>query len=1086
MRSYKSLILNFFYSKIQLLIQVVLVKTRRIKECFLLLAFIICFCIASSAQNAITGVVINTNNNPLEAATILNTTTNVVTISAKDGSFSIAATKGDVMQISFIGYAQQQVTIGDDIFLTIQLHEFVSNLDNVVTLGYTKQKVKEITGAVAVVKPKDLTAVPAGQVEQMLQGRVAGLNIITSGEPGASANIRIHGIGNFGDVTPLYVIDGVQGSINNVNPDDIESLQVLKDAGSYSIYGVRGANGVIIVTTKKGSDKSSLTYNSYIGLQEPLKNGLNLLSPQENANLEWLSFKNSNQTHTDPLYGDKSKPILPDYIFAGSKANEGLFEGDPLVNRDKYSLDSPVYQIVRFNKTGTDWFHELFKPVFSQNHSIAGSGGNNNNHYLFSLGYLDQNGTYVNTFLKRLTARINTDFNIKNIIRFGENLQLAYLNNQQSDGSIWLPLINTPSYLPVYDLKGNWSSLGDPSAGPTTDNPLASQTLKKDDRNNNWQMFGNAFAELKLFKYLTARTSIGGSFNYFYEYNYSYGAYDRSIDPSKFTENSGYLSSYTWTNTLNFSKTFSKKHRINALIGTEAVSNYNRSEGGTASGYFTNNPDYRFLSNGTGDKTNYSGATYSYLSSFISQLQYAYNDKYFFSGTLRRDGSSIFGPQQRFGWFPSISGAWRITQENFFQDSKWLNEFKLRASWGKTGFDGNTDPLNQFTLYGGDPGTSFYDIFGTSNSLVQGFTVVRIGNPSTGWEQDVVSNIGFESVLWNGFLSITADAYQKKSKGLLFQLSLPDILGSATRPNANVGDVENEGIDILVNSKGNFSKNLGWNADITFTTYKNKIIKLNDIPYFEDVIPFTGSAPLVRNEVGHPIGSFYGYKIIDFFNDGADVSKSPVQQDAAPGRFKYFDANHDDTINDKDRIFIGNPNPKFTLGINLGLTYKQFDFSTFMYGSFGNDVYNALKIATDIYATAADNPPTTTKSKTALYDSWTPEHTNAKAPIAEMETNFSNVGAPNSYGIENGSYLRDKSFIIGYTFSKNSLQKFKINQLRVYVQVVNLFTITKYSGLDPELAGNSLVNSTSQMWGYDPGNYPANQKQYLLGVTMNF
>ncbi len=523
------------------------------------------------------------------------------------------------------------------------------------------------------------------------------------------------------------------------------------------------------------------------------------------------------------------------------------------------------------------------------------------------------------------------------------------------------------------------------------------------------------------------------------------------------------------------------------MVGTEQINNYNRSEGGTRSGYFTDDPDYRFLSNGdVNSQNNYSGATYSYLTSFISQLQYACNDKYFLSGTLRRDGSSIFGPQQRFGWFPSISAAWRITQEKFLQNSKWLNEFKLRASWGKTGFYGNTDPLNQFTLYGGDAGTAFYDIFGTSNSIVQGFTVVRIGNPSTEWEQDVVSNIGFESVLWNGLLSVTADVYQKKSKGLLFQLSLPDILGGATRPNANVGDVENKGIDILLSSKGNFSKNTSWNADITFTTYKNQIIKLNDVPYFDDAIPFTGNVSLVRNEVGHAAGSFYGYKIIGFFKNSTDVSKSPVQQDAAPGRFKYRDANHDGVIDDNDRVFIGNPNPKFTLGISLGLSYKHFDFSTFLYGSFGNDVYNALKIATDIYPTAVDNPSTTTKSKTALYNSWTPEHMNAEAPIAEIEANFSNVSAPNSYGIENGSYLRDKSVIIGYTFSKNCLQKIKVNQLRIYLQVVNLFTITKYSGLDPELAGISQLQSTSQMWGYDVGNYPGNQKQYLIGVTMNF
>lgn len=1076
-----------FISKIQVLIFTFYYRITSIKKYFVALNFMIFFYITSLAQNTIIGVVTDIKNVPLEAATITNTTTGITTLSKKDGSFSITAKKGDLIKVSFVGYTSKQIAIVDNIFLRIQLIEYVSKLDDVIMLGYTRQKMKEITGSVAVVKSDAITEIPAGQIEQMLQGKVAGLNIITSGEPGAAATIRIHGIGNFGDVAPLYIIDGVQGNINTINPYDIESLQVLKDAGAYAVYGVRGANGVIIVTTKKGvAGKTSLTYTAYFGWQEPLSKGLDLLSPQESANLEWLAFKNSNQSPSDPLYGYGPAPVLPDYIFAGSNAHQGLFEGNPLVDLNKYSLDSPVYQIVQFNKSGTDWFHELFNPAFNQNHVITGSGGGDKNHYLFSLGYMGQNGTYVNTFLKRITARINTDFTVNDIIHFGENLQLSYYNNQQSNGSVYLPLINAPAYLPVYDIKGNWSSLGDPKAGPTTDNPLGQQILAKDNKNNNWQMFGNIFAEVNFLKNFTARTSIGGSFNYFYAYNYSYGSYDPSVSPSTFTENSGYLSSYTWTNTLNFSKTFAGKHHINVLIGTEATNSYDRSQTGQSSGYFSNDPYYRFLSNGTSNPIVSSGATTSYLSSFISQVQYAHNDKYFLSGTLRRDGSSVFGPLERFGWFPSISGAWRITQEKFLQNSKWLDEFKLRASWGKTGFNGNTNPLNQFTLYGGDPGTSFYDIFGTSSSITQGFTVVRIGNPLTGWEQDIVNNIGFESVLWNGLLSITADVYQKKSKGLLFQLSLPDILGSATRPNANVGNVENSGIDILLSSKGNFSKNTSWNTDITFTTYKNKIIKLNDIPYFDDVIPFTGNVPLVRNEVGHPMGSFYGYKIIGFFNDNADVSKSPVQQDAAAGRFKYLDANHDDTIDDRDRVFIGNPNPKFTLGINLGITYKHFDFSTFLYGSFGNDVYNALKIATDIYSTAVDNPPTTTKSKTALYNSWTPGNINAKAPIAEIEANFSNVGAPNSFGIENGSYLRDKSVMIGYSFSKNCLQKIKINQLRIYMQVLNLFTITKYSGLDPELAGISQVKNMSQMWGYDAGNYPANQKQYLIGITMNF
>src|SRR5665213_2772458 len=391
-----------------------------------------------SAQQKITGEIKSQDNLPLEGATITNTTLNIQTISNADGSFSITAMKGNVIVFSFVEYTSQQLTVGDKLVINMTLAESISSLEEVVMLGYSRQKVKEITGSVAIVKPKDLTAVPAGQVEQMLQGRVAGLNVITSGMPGGKSNVRIHGIGNFGDVTPLYIIDGVQGNINNLNPYDIESLQVLKDAGAYAIYGVRGANGVIIITTKKGqSGKTRISYDFYIGDQKPLKKGLDLLNPQQNADLAWLADRNSGQVGSngnpdDPYYGNGATPVLPDYLVAGPYT--GLFEGDPRVNPDLYNIDFTVgniYQIIPANKSGTDWFHELFKPAYSQNHTITGSGGNDKNKYLFSLGYLDQQGTLLYTYLKRFTARINTTFAMNDKISFGENLQLSYRDNPQ-------------------------------------------------------------------------------------------------------------------------------------------------------------------------------------------------------------------------------------------------------------------------------------------------------------------------------------------------------------------------------------------------------------------------------------------------------------------------------------------------------------------------------------------------------------------------------------------------------------------------------------------------------------------------------
>jgi len=682
-----------------------------------------------TSRKAITGKVTDVTGLPLWGAGIVLMGTNIRVATNPDGSFAIPAKKGDVLHISSIGYKSRQIEIGNGFIRDVLLEQSIINLDEVLVTGYITQKVKEITGSVAVIKPKDLTAVPAGQVEQMLQGRVAGLNVITSGMPGGGSNVRVHGIGNFGDVTPLYIIDGVQGNINNLNPGDIESLQVLKDAGAYSIYGVRGANGVIVITTKSGKiGKTKLSYDFNIGRTTPLK-GLDLLNPKETGDLTWLALKNSGQVAAngnpnDPYYGNGPMPVLPDYLIAGS--HTGLFEGDPRVNPDLYNVDftgGDIYQIIRANKTGTDWFHEIFKPAISQNHTITGSGGNDKNKYLFSLGYLDQQGTLLYTYLKRFTARINTTFSVNDKISFGENLQLSHRDNPQvatqqgPNGNEIDGALSTEPILPVYDIRGNWASL---DVHSLAGNPVARRFLAHDDKANYWDVFGDGWAEINFLKNFTFRTQFGGSLTYHYFYNYIMFSYlsNNGLPNNSFTESSGYQRSYTWTNTVNFSKIFNNDHTVKVLAGTEYISNYNRQLGGNRTGFFTNDVNYRFLTNGNpSTQTNYSFAGISTLSSFISSANYQFKNKYYFTATLRNDGSSVFGPENRYGWFPSVSAAWRLTQENFLQQQSWLTELKLRASWGKSGFYGNTDPQNQYTLYGGTVADSYYDIYGISSRI---------------------------------------------------------------------------------------------------------------------------------------------------------------------------------------------------------------------------------------------------------------------------------------------------------------------------------------------------------------------------------
>ena len=1061
------------------------VKTSAKKTILMVLLLFSC-CTAVFSQQKITGLVTNLKGEALDGVTVNIKGTNQGTFTGADGSFVINAKAGDTLIFSSIGFVPRQFAIGNEFNLGIVLSESAVNLDKVIVTGYTAQKVKEITGSVSSVKPEDLTAVPAGQAEQMLQGRVAGLTVITSGMPGSPSNVYLHGIGNFGNVTPLYIIDGIQGDINLLNPEDIESLEVLKDAGAYAIYGVRGSNGAIIITTRKGKQgKTRITYDTYVGSTRPLHKGLDLLNPQQQADLTWLAYRNSGNVDPqtgnpdDPYYGNGVNPLLPNFLAAGP--NTGIAITDSEANPALYNIDptnGAIYQIIASNKAGTDWFHELFKPAITQSHTLTASGGGEKHKYFFSLGYLDQEGTLINTYLKRFTARVNTSFVLDKNFRIGENLQLSFrdnptIMNQNVNNEIFTSFITWP-ILPVYDIKGGWATL--PTETIENFNPVASRRLAQNNIANYWDILGNVYAEADILHDLTLRTSFGGDFDDYYFYNYTFSNYGLNANgpQNSVSETSGYTRSWTWTSSLSYAKTFKDIHKIKAFFATEAISNLNRELDASRSGYDFTAPNYLLLINGNPNtQTNADLEGSSGLFSLISKVDYAFKERLFLSGTLRRDGSSIFSPQQRFGWFPSVSAAWRLTQESFLREAGWLTDFKIRGSWGKTGFYGNTNPLNQFDIYDGSITDSYYDINGTSNSAQAGLRNTNIGNPNTTWQRDIVSNIGFESYLWNGSLSLTADIYRKESSGLLFPVALPAILGAATPPNTNVGSVQNTGLDILAGFKGSVASDWKWSANLTFTTYRSKVLHLSQLPYFD-----VGSPSFVRNQVGHPVGSFFGYKIIGFFKDSADVNSSPTQQDAGPGRFKFLDANHDGVIDANDQVFLGNPNPKFTLGINITLAYKGFDLSTFCYAAYGNDVVNVPRTVIDFFPNLLSTGYNTAKSKTALYDSWTPERQHAKAPIPEIVPNFSNSGIGNSYPVENGSYLRNKSLVIGYTVKNNWLTKNKIQRLRIYVQCLNLFTLTKYSGLDPELSGASAA------WGIDYGNYPNNQKQYLIGLNM--
>lgn len=1019
------------------------------------------------------GRVVDEVGQPLVNVSVVVKDTKSGTATVNDGSFSINAQKGNVLVVSFVGYLTQELPVGSKTNFNIVLTLTVNKLTDVVVTGYSSQRKKDITGSVSVIDMKAMKSIPTGSGEQALQGMASGVTIISSGAPGGESNIFIRGVSSFGSTQPLIIVDGVPASLHDININDIESVQILKDAGSAAIYGVRGSNGVIVVTTKKGkSGEPTISYDSYYGNQIPLKgNVFNLLNSNDFATLVKKVNPNTN------LFANG----LPDYIYAGPGIVGTAKEGDSAIVPSNYNFDPANpdndYLIQRVNKKGTDWFHEIFKSAPMQSHNLTASGGTDKSKYLFSFGYLDQKGTLIETSLKRYSTRINTQFTIKKNIRLGENAYIFLkenpgFSNQSTDNVISFAYRTMP-IIPVYDIKGNY---GGTWAGPelgNAPNPYASQSRTHLNKNRSLVLVGNIYAEIDLFKHFMGRTSFGGTINDGYSHSFSPNAYnDKEFHNgvNSFNEGSQYDNSWTWTNTLTYTNRFDK-HTLKILGGSEAINSKGRGVGGGANNFFSTSPAYLVLSNGTSSITNYSYAYDFSLYSIFSRLDYAYDDRYLFSATVRRDGSSQFGPEKRFGIFPSFSVGWRVSNQAFLKDVTQINDFKIRGSWGKLGSQNNVGSNNAYTLFNSNFQNSYYDINGTSNSTIQGFYRASNGNPKTGWEQDIITNIGFDATIFNK-VDLSVEWYKKSINGLLFPQPLPLTAGGADAPIINIGDIQNKGWDITAAYHGGKSGQFQFNIGVNVTAYKNRVVNIPG-EYFDIASSSLGN--LVRNQVGHPVGSFFGYQVERLFRDDKDVSSSPTQEDAAPGRFKYRDTNGDGKITPDDRTFFGNPNPDFTYGLNLGANYKGFDFSAIFYGSQGNDVLNHVRYYTDFFGSFIGG-----KSNDLLYNSWNPQNLAAKTPKAELSNTFSTSGVANSYYMENGSFLKCRSLILGYTINPTVLKRLGINRFRAYIQAANLFTITKYKGLDPELSGSSST------FGIDYGNYPNNQKNLIVGLNLSF
>ncbi|AEI48851.1 SusC/RagA family TonB-linked outer membrane protein [Runella slithyformis] len=1051
---------------------------------------------AHAQDRKVTGKVVS-NDGPVPGATILLKGSNVGTSADATGAFTINVSGANpVLVISAIGYKPQEVTVGNQSIVNVKIEDDVNALSEVIVTGYSIDSRRETTGAVSTVKAKDLTVRPSGNVEQQLQGRVAGLTVVTNGQPGTASQVRVRGFGAFGGNEPLYVVDGVPvGSTDFLSPDDIETTTVLKDAAAASIYGARAANGVIVYTTKKGAKgakKLNVSYDGMYGVTLAGE-GQKMMNPTDFATWTWNAKRNSNEAFGHPQFGSGPTPVIPDYLTVGGRSGV-VGTVDLAAERAKYNVDptaGSIYQVVKANKEGTDWYKAITRNAALQRHALGFSGGGENSRFYIGFGAQNQQGILKGNDFTRYTFRANSEFNVLKNVRIGQNLQFTYRsilgqsgaaggNGVAADENDILSAFRMPSIIPVYDEFGGYA--GTAAKGFNNPrNPVASRDGLANNRSFNANGFGNIYAEWDPIPGLTLRSSLGGQYNNFYNWGYSRLQYENSENNSAFGYNEGGGWSFGWvlTNTATYKKQFGK-HNVEVLAGQEALdTGKGRNMSGSGLNPFSTDINYVNLSNvsASGRVVNsnlFSGVNFY---SLFGRVNYIFNDKYIVTAVIRRDGSSRFGANNRFGAFPAFSAAWRISSEPFMKQLTWVSDLKIRGGYGTMGNSNNVNPNNQFSLYGASIGNSAYDINGTNSSTAEGYFRTRIGNPDAKWETSITKNIGIDGTFLNGKLDVVVDFWQKDTKDLLYQLPITATAGPfASPPSVNIAKMANKGIDILVTNRGRITKDLSYDVTFTGGTLSNEIVSVApNVNYLTNVDPgFRGINP-IRNQVGYSISSFYGYKVMGLFQNAEEVKNAPRQDGAGPGRFRYADINGDGRISADDRTYLGSPVPKFTAGMSLGFKYKGWELEAYLNGFFGNKIFNVSKWFTDFYPSFAG-----AAISERVKDSWTPNNLGATTPIFETASNFSTNTQSNSFYVENGSYVRFQNITLGYNLPASMLSKAHIQRLRVFASTNNIFTITKYQGLDPGVGGNADTN-----FGIDVGNYPMT-KGWTVGLNLGF
>ena len=1058
---------------------------------------------------SVTGLVTDTSSKPLAGANVNVKGTSKGTSTDANGKFEIKVpSQKSVLVVSFTGYTPMESRVGTNTNISIQLLQQPGSLNEVVVTGYTAQRKKDIIGAVTVVNTEDLKSTPSANVGAQLQGRASGVTVSTTGDPGSTANVRIRGFSSYGNNSPLYVIDGVPTTdASRLNPQDVETMQVLKDASSASIYGSRAANGVIIVTTKHGKGvRTSVSFDSYFGVQAIPYNNVPEMMGNEDL-IKYLTLT-TGDTYIDPFFGKHGSFSVPEYYVVSNSFKGGVSGSDPRANPDLYTIAdyNNIYQIAK-SSPGTDWFKAMTQKGLVQSYQLTASSATDKSSSSIGLNYFSQEGTFKYTGYERYSVRMNATFKPTNYFTFGENVQISYDNrkgdlNITGEQSAWSNAYRMVPYIPVYDIKGGWGGPNIGGAAGIGFNPVASLYRRKDFTNKSLRVFGNVFGDLNIYKGVTFRTSFGidaseGPFRQVLLQEYERPE-RRSV--TQLYEGSNSFLNWTWTNTLNLQKSFGE-HDVKVLLGTEAIKNKFKGVSASKSRYDFEDPNFVSLNTGVPLTLADISATNPFLStttlfSYFARLDYTFKGKYLLNGTFRRDGSSLFGPDSRYANFPSLGVGWRVSEEGFMKGLTWINDLKLRGGWGEMGSISNVPALNQYSTFESLAANNFYDI-NQVNSTTQGYGLSTRGNAETKWETSETIKIGLDITAFQGAWGMSVDVYKKDTRDLLVPQLRNGYEPLVTKPQINLGTMRNTGIDLQLTNKGKISSDLHYDASLTFTHYKNELTKLNN----ENTPQLAGIGVRMQNVLlttkGEPISSFFGYQIDGFYNTKEDVDNG-LKIGGAPGQigtWKYKDLNGDGNINTADRTILGSPHPDFQMGLNLGLDWKAFDFTGFLFWNQGNEIFNFTK-AYNYMGVLSGN-----SAKGKLTDAWTPA-TASTAKTPQLGVGPTNgytsfvTGNPNSFYVEDGSYLRLKTLQLGYTLPKKLTSKAKISSFRIYIQAQNIFTITKYSGADPDLGLISATQAppagqpagatpSDQNIGVDVSGFPT-PRQFLFGLNVSF